>query len=60
MGQSDPPCPSGGCQPPADTKVEFFFPPINNGEQVWYDVSLVDGYSLSAKIVPSVQVRFAY
>lgn len=55
VGQSMPPCLPTGCDPPADTKVEFFFPKAGNGEQVWYDVSLVDGYSLAAKIVPSVQ-----
>jgi hypothetical protein len=55
VGQSVDPCPVGGCQPPAETKVEFFFPPLNNGYDVWYDISLVDGYSLAAEIVPSVQ-----
>jgi hypothetical protein len=56
VGQSIPPCPSGGCQPPAETKVEFFFPPTSSsGQAVWYDVSLVDGYSLPAEIVPSSQ-----
>lgn len=52
FGQSSPPCPDGGCQPPADTKVEFTIQ--SNGES-WYDVSLVDGYSLPAKIVPRQQ-----
>lgn len=46
----------GGCDPPAETKVEFFFPPAGDPGDVWYDVSLVDGYSLPAEIVPSVQV----
>lgn len=55
VGQSVPPCPSGGCQPPADTKVEFYFPQVG-GNSVWYDISLVDGYSLPAQIVPSNQV----
>jgi len=55
VGQSVAPCPAGGCQPPAETKVEFFFPPLGNGNDVWYDVSLVDGYSLPAQIVPSSQ-----
>jgi len=57
MGQSMPPCPTGGCQPPAETKVEFHFPPAGNSDAVWYDVSLVDGYSLPAEIIPSVQVK---
>lgn len=47
---------TGGCDPPAETKVEFFFPPVGDSGDVWYDVSLVDGYSLPAEIVPSVQV----
>jgi len=56
VGQSVPPCPSGGCQPPSDTKVEFFFPSASdNGNQVWYDISLVDGYSLPVEINPSTQ-----
>lgn len=58
VGQSVAPCPSTGCQPPADTKVEFFYPPINNANTVWYDISLVDGYSLPMEIIPSRQVSF--
>lgn len=54
-GQSVDPCNPGGCDPPAETKVEFFFPPVNDPYDVWYDVSLVDGYSLPAEIIPSVQ-----
>jgi len=53
VGQSVPPCLSTGCDPPAETKVEFFFPRVNNGQDVWYDISLVDGYSISAEIIPS-------
>lgn len=41
FGQSIAPCPQGGCQPPADTKVEFFFPPINSRDVAFYDISLV-------------------
>jgi len=55
VGQSVDPCGPTGCDPPAETKVEFFFPPINDPNAVWYDVSLVDGYSLAAEIIPSVQ-----
>lgn len=58
VGQSVAPCPSTGCQPPAHTKVEFFYPPINNANTVWYDISLVDGYSLPMEIIPSRQVSF--
>lgn len=56
VGQSVAPCPSNGCQPPADTKVEFFYPPKNDPNAVWYDISLVDGYSLPMEIIPSQQV----
>jgi hypothetical protein len=52
FGQSSPPCPAGGCHPPADTKVEFFFPANFQG-QSWYDISLVDGYSQPVSIRPS-------
>ena len=52
FGQSSPPCPAGGCHPPADTKVEFFFPANFQG-QSWYDISLVDGYSQPVTINPS-------
>jgi hypothetical protein len=58
VGQSVDPCGNDhnvGCDPPAETKVEFFFPPANDPYDVWYDVSLVDGFSLPAEIVPSVQ-----
>jgi len=54
VGQSMPPCLPTGCDPPAETKVEFFFDPSGAGA-TWYDISLVDGYSLAAEIVPSVQ-----
>lgn len=52
FGQSIPPCPPNGCHPPAETKVEFFFPPINSPDASFYDISLVDGYSLAAEIIP--------
>lgn len=52
-GQAIPPCPPTGCQPPADTKVEFFFPASTSSSRPYYDVSLVDGYSMAMKIEPS-------
>ncbi len=55
FGDSVPPCPAGGCHPPADTKVEFNFPPQPPNRDAWYDVSLVDGYSLPMSIVPRGQ-----
>lgn len=42
FGQSMDPCPKGGCQPPADTKAEFHFPPINSQQETFYDISLVN------------------
>lgn len=57
FGQSIPPCGAHGCNPPADTKVEFFFPSTNDRRDIFYDVSLVDGYSLPAEIIPSQTVR---
>lgn len=52
-GQALPPCPATGCQPPADTKVEFFFPPTDSAKRPYYDISLVDGFSMAMKIEPS-------
>jgi hypothetical protein len=52
-GQAVPPCPPTGCQPPADTKVEFFFPAAGAADRPYYDVSLVDGYSTAMSIKPS-------
>jgi hypothetical protein len=52
-GQAIPPCPATGCQPPADTKVEFFFPPSSSSSRPYYDVSLVDGFSIAMRIEPS-------
>lgn len=54
-GQSVPPCLPTGCDPPAETKVEFFYPPVGDPKHVFYDISLVDGFSLPVEIVPSVQ-----
>ena len=34
------------------SKVEFYFPSQPPREDAWYDISLVDGYSLPMKIVP--------
>ncbi|MGH7331998.1 MAG: thaumatin family protein [Candidatus Rokuibacteriota bacterium] len=51
-GSSVSGCPPTGCEPPADTKVEFNYPP-QASDRPFYDITLVDGYSLSAKITPS-------
>lgn len=59
VGQSMPPCPPKGCQAPAETKVEFFFPRSGQSANVWYDISLVDGYSLPMEIIPNHRVNFS-
>jgi len=52
-GSSSDGCPSDGCEPPADTKVEFFYYPLSDTTDTpYYDISLVDGYSLPIKITP--------
>lgn len=53
VGQSVPPCPRNGCDPPAETKIEFYFPKRDSGQEVWYGISLVDGYSLAAEVIPN-------
>lgn len=57
IGQSDPPCPKGGCQPPIESKMEATWPNINckgSGADcvTWYDASQVDGYTLPYTIRP--------
>lgn len=52
-GSSIPPCPSDGCEPPSDTKVEFFYYPLSDPGTPYYDISLVDGYSIPIRITPS-------
>src|SRR5262245_7849823 len=57
VGSSKDGCPATGCQPPADTLVEFFYPSDppapDTDERPNYDISLVDGYTLAMKIEPS-------
>lgn len=65
MGQSSPPCPTGGCPPPVDSKIEatwgcLFSDPSkcaknpSNGQPLdmttWWNASAVDGYTLSYTI----------
>lgn len=59
-GQSTDPCLKNGCDPPAETKVEFFYPPVGDRRTIYYDISLVDGYSLPVEIIPSVKVCSIY
>jgi hypothetical protein len=52
-GQALNPCPAGGCQPAATTKIEFNYANLATSRDSWYDISLVDGYNLAARITPS-------
>lgn len=57
FGQSIYPCPDDGCHPPAETRVEFFLPPMDVSQDSYYDISFVDGYSLGSEIIPYEDVR---
>ena len=70
IGQSVAPCPTGGCQPPVETKFEATFgsttptgtcpgaPTQALGECVtWYNASFVDGYTLPVKVIPKSRLR---
>ena len=52
IGDSVAPCPSGGCQPPVDSKFEASFAPKGAAASTWYNLSQVDGYTLPFKVVP--------
>lgn len=52
IGDSEAPCPAGGCQPPVDSKFEASFAPKGAQAQTWYNLSQVDGYTLPFKVVP--------
>lgn len=41
-------------------QVEFNFPEKGSEENVWYDITLVNGYSLPVSVVPNVQVGLKY
>lgn len=67
MGQSSPPCPTGGCPPPVDSKIEatwgcLFADPNKcastpQGHKIdmttWWNASAVDGYTLPYTITIS-------
>ncbi|CAL8128829.1 unnamed protein product [Orchesella dallaii] len=53
VGSSVPFCSLKKCDPSADTKVLFHFPQINNGKEVIYYLNLMEGYTISAEVVPS-------
>ncbi len=46
------PCGPAGCQPPIDSKFEVTFPPEGAQDATFYNLSLVDGYTLPFKVVP--------
>jgi hypothetical protein len=46
------PC-TGGCQPPIDSKFEISFAPENGGELSFYNLSLVDGFTLPFTVRPT-------
>ncbi|HEY5955310.1 MAG TPA: thaumatin family protein, partial [Polyangiaceae bacterium] len=60
IGQSVAPCPTGGCQPPIESKFEATFAdpsscPTTNASAnclTWYNASQVDGYTLPFRIRP--------
>jgi hypothetical protein len=67
-GQSIAPCPSGGCQPPIETKFEATFGPStpttacpgapanSTGSCIdWFNASFVDGFTLPVKIIPKLK-----
>lgn len=61
FGQSVPSCPTeGGCHWPAETRVEFFFPPNGDLKAAYYNISLMDGYSLGAEIIPYSNVSSVF
>lgn len=58
LGQSMPPCPAGGCQPPIESKFEATWAAKNCPTDkpdanclTWYNASQVDGYTLPFKII---------
>jgi hypothetical protein len=46
------PCGAMGCQPPLDSKFEATFAATGSADQTWYNLSLVDGYSLPFVVTP--------
>lgn len=51
-GESIPPCPSEGCQPPFESKVEFTFGDLTSQNTTTsYDVSFADGYTRPLKVI---------
>lgn len=46
------PCGPGGCHPPIDSKFEVTFAAIGSSAATFYNLSLVDGYTLPFSVAP--------
>jgi hypothetical protein len=46
------PCGANGCQPPIDSKFEVTFAPIGGVDATFYNLSLVDGFTLPFTVEP--------
>lgn len=46
------PCGPTGCEPPFDSKFEATFAATGSADQTWYDISLVDGFTLPFTVSP--------
>lgn len=46
------PCGPKGCQPPFDSKLEVTFAPLGGADATFYNLSLVDGYTLPFSVTP--------
>ena len=46
------PCGPTGCAPPFDSKFEATFAAVGSSAQTWYNLSLVDGYTLPLSVRP--------
>ena len=46
------PCGATGCEPPFDSKFEATFAASTSSDATWYDLSLVDGYTLPLAVKP--------
>jgi hypothetical protein len=46
------PCGPHGCEPPFDSKFEATFAATTSADATWYDLSLVDGYTLPLAVKP--------
>src|SRR5262245_2573042 len=49
---SGAPCGAHGCQPPFDSKLEVTFAASGSSDSTYYNLSLVDGYTLPFTVTP--------